>query len=1510
MAALDFPSSPALDDVYTANGTSFQWDGAVWRPISSTFINDGSFVYYDGPLNVGIGTQTPSTKLQVSGTITATAFVGSGTGISNVDAATLDGIDSTQFLRSDQNDVTSGRLTVNGGLVVGTSGSPRASSTTDLIEIHGSTSSMILGVQDGNGRIQWKWNANRGTGETYLVSGEPAASMELIDVTNPTNSLWRIRYAASGTAGNAISWGTDILQLGTTAFNYNGNAVWHAGNDGAGSGLDADLLDGQEGAYYLDYANFSNTPAIPSTTSDISEGSNLYFTNERVDDRVAALLVGGTGITLDYNDTAGTLTINGSTLINDTDDVAEGSANLYFTEERVDDRVSNLLVAGTNITLTYDDGANTLTIDAASGGGGFDLSGNDLTDVGDVSAIGLGNADILIYNSTASQWQPQNLSGDVLISNTGVVTIQNNAVTLGTNTTGNYVATVAGTTNEIEVTGSGSETAAVIIGLPDDVTVTGTLTVGGDILPPADNQGNVGTAALSWNDGHFTNFQVDSVLIVRGRIDLADNDAVTFGSSDDFRVFYDGTNNTAEMELETAATSLIITDNGTTRFTFTKATGNLTASSFTGDLIGNADTATALETARTIGGVSFDGTSNINLPGVNIAGNQNTTGNAATASELQTARTISLTGDATGSVSFDGSGNVSINTTVVGGSVSDADTLDGLDSTAFIRSNVDDAFTGTIEGVSDGTNPVLIISGGGPNIVRFEDTSGASADTIDLVYRTTPNTLGFERSSDETEFWSTDADTGVTNFAFDPTVNGNRILTVADEGSGNGLDADTLDGVQGANYARTDIAETFTQNVIITGDLTVNGTTTTVNSNTVNIGDNIIVLNADETGVPSQDGGIEIERGTGTNRRFIWDESTDRWSTEGQNLDAGTFIGALSGNATTASTLQTARTISLGGDLSGSASFNGGSNITISATVSSNAVALGTNTTGNYVATIAGTANEIEVSGSGTESAAVTIGLPDDVIVTGQLTVGANLVPDTDNTGNVGTSALTWADGEFTNFRVNSTLEVRGAVDLADNDQVRWGSSDDFRMFYDGTNNTMEMELEAAATALIITDNATERFRFTKTTGDLSATSFTGDLNGNATTASTLQTARTIALSGDVTGSASFNGGSNITIATTIQPNSIVLGTDTTGNYVSTITGTANEIEVTGSGSESAGVTVGLPNSVTLQNTLTALGTGVHTFGTGNNTIRLSPLATSFRGGFPMLSLSTANGEHDGILIDMDDDQGSNNFYALNVRVSDSPQGHIDNTNTRFLVNAEGRLLLNRSTTTSTTHWLDVNGSALITGQITKGTLPVPSISTSDTPPGSPAEGDLWYNTINGSLYVYYTDATPDSYWVEAGGNTGQGSSGAGGSSPFVDTGSFVYYGGPNNVGIGTATPGEALEVIGNIEASEDVIAYSDRRYKEDIETIDSALNIIAEMRGVRYTKKSTGRRSVGVIAQEVQEVLPEVVHADADGMLSVAYGNIVGVLVEAVKEQKTEIDLLKEQMAVLIERVNKLDGN
>jgi hypothetical protein len=70
-------------------------------------------------------------------------------------------------------------------------------------------------------------------------------------------------------------------------------------------------------------------------------------------------------------------------------------------------------------------------------------------------------------------------------------------------------------------------------------------------------------------------------------------------------------------------------------------------------------------------------------------------------------------------------------------------------------------------------------------------------------------------------------------------------------------------------------------NLIISGNLTVEGTTTTIDSNTVNIGDNILVLNADETGAASQDAGIEVERGTDDNVTFKWNETSDYWQVGG-----------------------------------------------------------------------------------------------------------------------------------------------------------------------------------------------------------------------------------------------------------------------------------------------------------------------------------------------------------------------------------------------------------------------------------------------------------------------------------------------------------------------------------------------------------------------------------------------------------------------------------------------------
>jgi hypothetical protein len=111
-------------------------------------------------------------------------------------------------------------------------------------------------------------------------------------------------------------------------------------------------------------------------------------------------------------------------------------------------------------------------------------------------------------------------------------------------------------------------------------------------------------------------------------------------------------------------------------------------------------------------------------------------------------------------------------------------------------------------------------------------------------------------------------------------------------------------------------------------------------------------------------------------------------------------------------------------------------------------------------------------------------------------------------------------------------------------------------------------------------------------------------------------------------------------------------------------------------------------------------------------------------------------------------------------------------------------------------------------------------------------------------------------------------------------------------------TPNPALTVFGNVSVTgtvtaNDIIATSDIRTKENIITIDSALSKVLGMHGVYFTRKNEGERRVGVIAQEVEEVLPEVVYTGEDGMKSVSYGSIVGLLIEAIKEQNEQIKKL-----------------
>ena len=250
---------------------------------------------------------------------------------------------------------------------------------------------------------------------------------------------------------------------------------------------------------------------------------------------------------------------------------------------------------------------------------------------------------------------------------------------------------------------------------------------------------------------------------------------------------------------------------------------------------------------------------------------------------------------------------------------------------------------------------------------------------------------------------------------------------------------------------------------------------TEVTLGTDTAGNYVAIVDASGTGISISGSGTESASVTITSNATNANTPSTIVSRDASgNFSAGTITAALSGNASTASALQTARTISLTGDVSGSVSFDGSADASITATIQANSVALGTDTTGNYVSDVSG--------GTG---------------VTVTHTPGEGSTP---------------------------SIAIGQAV---------------------GTSASVTF---AAVTAPLI---------------------------GNASTATTLQNARTISLGGDLSGSVSFDGSSDVTISATVQPDSVALGTDTTGNYMSGISA-GTGLSVSHTPSEGSTATVSL----------------------------------------------------------------------------------------------------------------------------------------------------------------------------------------------------------------------------------------------------------------------------------------------------------------------------------------------
>ena len=161
----------------------------------------------------------------------------------------------------------------------------------------------------------------------------------------------------------------------------------------------------------------------------------------------------------------------------------------------------------------------------------------------------------------------------------------------------------------------------------------------------------------------------------------------------------------------------------------------------------------------------------------------------------------------------------------------------------------------------------------------------------------------------------------------------------------------------------------------------------------------------------------------------------------------------------------------------------------------------------------------------------------------------------------------------------------------------------------------------------------------------------------------------------------------------------------------------------------------------------------------------------------------------------------------------------------------------------------------------------------------------------------YQTDAVTLAFNVDVSGNAGSSFGGNGTEYIWRNAGSFKTPNAANTEYNSLFSWNSSAQMTFNQNAtfSGTITENSSVRYKDNIETVKYGLDKVLQMRGVTYTKKDTGLKELGLIAEELNEILPEVVLKNEEGEPdSVSYGRITAVLIEAIKDLKKEIEELK----------------
>ena len=614
--------------------------------------------------------------------------------------------------------------------------------------------------------------------------------------------------------------------------------------DGAGSGLDADSVDGIAGGSFLrSDADDAYSGALTVTGSvDID---NLSLNANTITTTAGNLTIdsaGGNTTIADNLAVSGNLTVNGTTTTVNATTVNIADKNIQVATGAADDAAAD----GGGITVDSGDGDKTFQFEAT--GDNFGSSEN------------MNLADGKVYK----------------IDNTSVLS----ATTLGSNVVTSSLTTVGTITS-----GVWQGTAIANSSLANSTTSVGgvTLTLGGTDATPAFNLSDATNYPTSSLSGTITNAQLAG-SIASSKLASTGVSAGTVGSGSAIPVItvnaqgqITGTSTAAidstaisegnsSMTVDDSGTgSIIAAIDGSTLATFAAAGITLSSGAFVGSLTGNASgssgsctgnaaTATALANARTIAGVSFDGTANISLNNNAIdngAGYITSSGTSAACSGNSATATLATNSTITA--------NNSTNETVYPVFVDGATGTQGLESDTGLSYNPSSgnltatrfvgALTGNVTGNTSGSSgscngnaatatklaTARTIAG-----VSFDGTGDISLNNADITngagYVTANTQLSDEQVQDivgamltgNTESGITvtyqDGDGTIDFSVADQTESASAILTKIKtvDGAGSGLDADTLDGVNSTSFLRSDESDTFTGTLTVSGDILPN----------------------------------------------------------------------------------------------------------------------------------------------------------------------------------------------------------------------------------------------------------------------------------------------------------------------------------------------------------------------------------------------------------------------------------------------------------------------------------------------------------------------------------------------------------------------------------------------------------------------------------------------------------------------------------------------------------------